>query len=850
MENDKQHEMPVATEEKSSAAFSDWTQKLRFDRSFSAKLILSERAVKEYYADIATEFLKYERVKTKTGWSGVSFSVGRTRFAFISITGKTLCLYLALNPEDYSDGRYKAKNVSSVKNRAKTPALLKIKSDGAKRHAIVLIDKAAENFGLKISGERGVSPVKYSDFRTDTFNNLVTRGLIRIVRNSSNRKNYDGADNLKSENFEENPRKNDTPCDAYTDTISLSDELMSRHAAYGKILGAFAEGKGSVKLSEKLMLRSVDEIWVKAVEDCINSLDELIRKPNRFISETEEVLPIELTKRISGRSVTHLCRHTDYISPNENGEITPTKMLNVFREDSLLTYENKFLNTLINRLYMFVTKRYKVAKEFGVDEKMQSMDFENEFSYGEGRGKIKISVEFSEKNLGAEVKNTFFASGLWGRVERLNGIVTGYFNSSFVKSMERNYVRPPIMRTNAILKNKYFRECLALWEFIESYEDAGYGITVNETVKEASEEYIKQAYYQAAEQYLVFRRNMSGDFADEESFSSVVKPRFSVEKNKNAEKIFEEFVYPDDENATFDDEIEAAVKVALLSDELVKDDDFKAVEPVKKYIKTFSAKLRLADENLKENFVAIANGLFKFDKVNMRVGKKFAAFNKGRRIIARASVNGKSIRLYLALNADDVPEKYAFKDVSDKKKYADTPVCLKLRSARSVKRAEELIDILAEKEKYEFARKTRKLFVEDFAEESEEDMILKGYIVPVKSGGFKGFPLSVSLENESVLIGPEKNPDTEKTAENAEMLSVTERNMSADTVGVDESVLTPDNADIKEDIASAIDEMIRPESDYSKPTNYGIDDTSGFMKDAEESTEYTDSADKKDGAKK
>ena len=36
-------------------------------------------------------------------------------------------------------------------------------------------------------------------------------------------------------------------------------------------------------------------------------------------------------------------------------------------EDSLLTYENKFLNTLINRLYMFVNKRYKVAKEYGVE---------------------------------------------------------------------------------------------------------------------------------------------------------------------------------------------------------------------------------------------------------------------------------------------------------------------------------------------------------------------------------------------------------------------------------------------------------------------------------------------------
>lgn len=845
MENEKQNEMPFATEEKSSAAFSDWTQKLRFDRSFSAKLILSDRAIKEFYADIATELLKYERIKTKTGWSGVSFSAGRTRFAFISITGKTLCLFLALNPEDYSEGRYKAKNVSAVKKRAKTPALLKIKSEGAKRHAIALIDKAAQNLGLKFSTERQI-PVRSTDFKTDTFNNLVTRGLIRIVRNSSNRKNPEEPSFIGAENVPETRGYSESGSrDAYSDTILTAEELMSRHGVYNEILGALAEGKGTIRLSEKLMLRSVDEIWVKAVEDCINSLDELIRKPNRFISETEEVLPIELTKRISGRSVTHLCRHTDYISPNEKGEITPTKMLNVFREDSLLTYENKFLNTLINRLYMFVTKRYKVAKEFGVDEKMQSMDFENEFSYGEGKGKIKISVEFSEKNLGADVKNTLFASGLWSRVERLNGIVTGYFNSSFVKSMERNFVRPPIMRTNAILKNKYFRECLALWEFIESYEDAGYGVTVNETVKEASEEYIKQAYAQAAEQYLVFRRNMNGDFADGENYSSSLKPNFSIEKPLNASRYAEDFVYPEDENATFDDETEAAIKVALLADELVKDEDFGAVEPIKKYIKTFSAKLRLANGDLKENFVTVANELLSYEKVNMRVSRKFATFNKGRRIIARVSVNGKSIRLYLSLNAQEVPEKYSVKDVSDKKRYADTPVYLKLRSARSVRRAEELINILAENENFVLAKKNRKLFVEDYAEETEEDMILKGYIIPVKSAGVKTFPKN--FNGEGISFGPERSDVTEKAAENVEKLSVSERDISAETVGVDETALASAKDDSKEKIAAAIDEMIRPESDYSKPTNYGIDDTSGFMKDAKESAI---SADEKDAAKK
>lgn len=44
------------------------------------------------------------------------------------------------------------------------------------------------------------------------------------------------------------------------------------------------------------MLRCIDETWIKAVEESLPALDELIRNPSHFIAETEEILPIEMTK--------------------------------------------------------------------------------------------------------------------------------------------------------------------------------------------------------------------------------------------------------------------------------------------------------------------------------------------------------------------------------------------------------------------------------------------------------------------------------------------------------------------------------------------------------------------------
>ena len=41
----------------------------------------------------------------------------------------------------------------------------------------------------------------------------------------------------------------------------------------------------------------------------------------------------------------------------------------------MMTYENKFVNTLIHRLYAFVNMRYEIAKNVGQDTKTSTIEF-------------------------------------------------------------------------------------------------------------------------------------------------------------------------------------------------------------------------------------------------------------------------------------------------------------------------------------------------------------------------------------------------------------------------------------------------------------------------------------------
>lgn len=119
----------------------EWVGRLQYEKSFLAKLALADDNVRNYYAILATRYLSYDKVKSRTGWAGVSFSHRRNKLAMITINGKTLCLYLAIDPATITEGKFRTKDTSALKKYEDTPVLLKIKSGGALRYALKLIEE-------------------------------------------------------------------------------------------------------------------------------------------------------------------------------------------------------------------------------------------------------------------------------------------------------------------------------------------------------------------------------------------------------------------------------------------------------------------------------------------------------------------------------------------------------------------------------------------------------------------------------------------------------------------------------------------------------------------------------------
>lgn len=312
----------------------------------------------------------------------------------------------------------------------------------------------------------------------------------------------------------------------YKDSLA---SLTTDNVFYDAMEHCIDTGENKYSLFNRYFEKKIDLRWVEEIEACIIPLDNIMRVPRKFIIQEEEIVPIERARKITNESIRHLAQHTNMIAKVEGDDVTPNQILNVFREESYEVYENRFVYTLMQNLIRFIDIRYNVLFNVSDDDNMASLKMESDFS--RGREKVTYKLEVSAQSGGGELDDT--ATGLEGenasafqRIERIKKIINEYAHSAFMKELQNCVpVRPPIMRTNAIQKNPNFRACLKLWQFIQSYTDLGYEITVKESNDMVSDEYRDQLNRMMALNYMMLKANTLSEDAVGKQKRRKLKPK-------------------------------------------------------------------------------------------------------------------------------------------------------------------------------------------------------------------------------------------------------------------------------------------------------------------------------------
>lgn len=182
---------PVFEEDENQLVDAETGLVLRLKRSFTAKMKQSAEEVKAYYSEIKNELISYKKINSTVSWHGDRFNFGRDTIAKINICGKTLCFYVALDPNDpeYKTTVFHQKDVSGQKAYEGTPFMIKVKSEAGAKKALRLVGYLAEKIGAEKKKE--IETVDYvQEFAYESTKQLLDEGYIKATKEKKTKWNF------------------------------------------------------------------------------------------------------------------------------------------------------------------------------------------------------------------------------------------------------------------------------------------------------------------------------------------------------------------------------------------------------------------------------------------------------------------------------------------------------------------------------------------------------------------------------------------------------------------------------------------------------------------------------------
>ena len=226
--------------------------------------------------------------------------------------------------------------------------------------------------------------------------------------------------------------------------------------------------RSNLYVNTDLNIVETDFEWLDLMEDTIKYLDNILRNPNRFIVNEEEIVKIELAKRITVESIRHLAKHTSFIQKIEdNGDVKPSKILNTLKDESYDTYENRLIYTLIDNMRNFV----EIKKKSMITASSLKNIKKAKYTAKSNVGKEHIYLEFDYTSSLIDKKEPK-GDPVAQRIGRLEDDISMLTNSEVYKTLRKLHVArviPPIKKTNVILKNTNFQYAMKLWDYLQNH---------------------------------------------------------------------------------------------------------------------------------------------------------------------------------------------------------------------------------------------------------------------------------------------------------------------------------------------------------------------------------------------
>ena len=244
------------------------------------------------------------------------------------------------------------------------------------------------------------------------------------------------------------------------------------------------------RMSSKLMMdmskNSIVENneWLDMLEFSIPHIEKALIKQIKQIVTEEEIIKIELIKKVTVESVKHLSKNVNFVDHIEpgSGDVIPKKILNAYKEETFLTYENKFLYSLMKLIEDFMYLRQKDQESQYKGKNQQKANYQAEVRLK--REKIRTNFEYITE-LSTEAKKADNTAERIKEIKKSLKMLKSTELYQILDSKRFPLIKGTLKMTNVLLKNVHFQYAVKLWNYLnEQIEIRSKSIKMNKEYEE------------------------------------------------------------------------------------------------------------------------------------------------------------------------------------------------------------------------------------------------------------------------------------------------------------------------------------------------------------------------------
>lgn len=259
---------------------------------------------------------------------------------------------------------------------------------------------------------------------------------------------------------------------------------------------AFLSGENEIYQKSIQESKVFHEDWIETIESYFPSLDKITRDPKSGLKYLQEVVQIEKAKKVNSDSIRHLAANTQMIKEVRNGEVIPKQILTTQAEIDYAIYENRFIKTLVDRLFDFVNRRYDLVRNNVETYNNKFFNLKSNFDMRESN--ISLEIDLKIKDTVEDDKLSKANHDLLSKIQSLLKRVNGIRVSPFMEGLKlAKPIVPPIMKTSIILKNVDYNNCYSLWLYLDRYNMLNFDVDVKEQNLTLDRYYLRNVYQTA-----------------------------------------------------------------------------------------------------------------------------------------------------------------------------------------------------------------------------------------------------------------------------------------------------------------------------------------------------------------